>query len=148
MTLSSTWSCSLELKTDRGVPQLGLMGLGLRACPSPHLSLSDLISKMEHNHVILMIIRVSYFWKNKKFHVTFYSACDREAFECHCCCSVTQLCLTPCNPIICSVPGFPVLHYVLEFVQTHVHWVDDDIQPSHNTSYLFYIFTGKLKMFY
>ena len=26
--------------------------------------------------------------------------------------------------------GFPVLHYVLEFAQTHVHWVGDAIQPS------------------
>jgi len=27
-------------------------------------------------------------------------------------------------------PGFPVLYYLLEFVQTHVHWVDDAIQPT------------------
>ena len=26
------------------------------------------------------------------------------------------------------MPGFPVLHYLLEFAQTHVHWVDDVIQ--------------------
>ena len=31
----------------------------------------------------------------------------------------------------CSRPGFPVLHYLPEFDQTHVHWVDDDIQLSH-----------------
>ena len=29
-----------------------------------------------------------------------------------CCCSVTNLCLTVCNPIKCSTPGFPVLHYL------------------------------------
>ena len=29
----------------------------------------------------------------------------------------------------CSMPGFPVLHYLPEFAQTHVHWVDDP--PSH-----------------
>ena len=29
----------------------------------------------------------------------------------------------------CSRPGFPVLHYLPEFAQTHVHWVDDAIQP-------------------
>ena len=28
-----------------------------------------------------------------------------------------------------SPPGFPVLHYLQEFAQTHVHWVDDTIQP-------------------
>ena len=31
----------------------------------------------------------------------------------------------------CSTPGFPILHYLPEFVQTHVHWVGDAIQPSH-----------------
>ena len=31
----------------------------------------------------------------------------------------------------CSTPGFPVLHYLLELAQTHVHWVGDAIQPSH-----------------
>jgi len=36
-----------------------------------------------------------------------------------------------CNPMDCSVPGFPVLHYLLEFAQTHVHWVSDVTQPSH-----------------
>ena len=30
----------------------------------------------------------------------------------------------------CSMPGFPILHYFLEFVQTHVHWFGDAIQPS------------------
>ena len=29
------------------------------------------------------------------------------------------------------MPGFPVLHYLLEFVQTHVHWVSDAIEPSY-----------------
>ena len=38
-----------------------------------------------------------------------------------CCCSVTQLCPNLCEPMDCSTPGFPVLHYFLEFVQTHVH---------------------------
>ena len=50
------------------------------------------------------------------------------------CCSVAQLFLTPCNPMDCSMPGFPVLHYLLEFAQTHVHWVNDTIQPSHPLS--------------
>ena len=31
----------------------------------------------------------------------------------------------------CSTWGFLVLHYLWEFAQTHVHWVDDTIQPSH-----------------
>ena len=47
-----------------------------------------------------------------------------------CCCSVAQLCLTLCNPMNCITPGFPLLHYLPELSQTHVHWVGDAIQPS------------------
>ena len=46
---------------------------------------------------------------------------------CCCCCSVAQLCLTPRNAMDCSMPDFPVLHCLLEFAQTHVHWVGDAI---------------------
>ena len=34
----------------------------------------------------------------------------------------------------CSTPGFPVHHQLLEFTQTHVHWVGDAIQSSHPLS--------------
>ena len=40
----------------------------------------------------------------------------------------TQLCLTLCDPMNCSIPGFPVFHHVLELAQPHVHWVDDAIK--------------------
>ena len=50
-----------------------------------------------------------------------------------CCRSVTQSCLTPCNPIDCTTPGFPV-HHLPEFAQTHVQRVSDAIQPSHPLS--------------
>ena len=39
-----------------------------------------------------------------------------------------------CDPTDCSMSGFSVLHYLLEFAQTHVHWVSDAIQPSHPLS--------------
>ena len=45
--------------------------------------------------------------------------------------SVTQLCLTLCDPMDCSMPGLPVYHQLLEFIQTYVCWVSDAIQPSH-----------------
>ena len=48
-----------------------------------------------------------------------------------CFCSVTKSCLPPCNPMDYSTPGFPVLPYLPECVQTHVHRVGDAIQPSH-----------------
>ena len=48
--------------------------------------------------------------------------------------SVTQSCLTLCNPMDCSVPGFPVHHQLPECTQTHIYWVGDAIQPSHPQS--------------
>ena len=43
------------------------------------------------------------------------------------CCSVVKLCLTLCDPMDCSMPGFPVLQYLLEFAY---HWVGDAISSS------------------
>ena len=51
-----------------------------------------------------------------------------------CCCSVTQSCLTLCDPKDCSTPGFSVLRHLPEFAQTHVHWANDAFQPSHPLS--------------
>ena len=45
--------------------------------------------------------------------------------------SVTQLCLTLCNPTDCSTPGLPVHHQLPEFTQTHVHHVSEAIRPFH-----------------
>ena len=45
--------------------------------------------------------------------------------------SVAQSCPTLWDPTDCSTPGFPVLHHLMKFAQTHVHWVGDAIQPSH-----------------
>ena len=49
-----------------------------------------------------------------------------------CCCSVSKLCLTLCDPMDCSTPGFPVLHHLPEFA--HAHWDDDVIRLSHPLS--------------
>ena len=48
--------------------------------------------------------------------------------------SVTQSGPTLCDPMHYSTPGFPVHHQLLDFTQTHVHWVSDAIQPSHPLS--------------
>ena len=46
------------------------------------------------------------------------------------CFSVARSCPTLCDPIDCRTSVFPVLHYLPELAQTHVHWVSDAIQPS------------------
>ena len=48
-----------------------------------------------------------------------------------CFCSVAKLCPPLCDPMVCSTPGFPVLHHLPEYAQTPVHWLHDAIQPSH-----------------
>ena len=76
------------------------------------------------SYLRLEFVRLS--WFNKSFYKILISF-----FECF---SITKLCLTVCNIMNCSRPGFPVLHYLPEFVQTQVHWVSDAIQPSHPLS--------------
>ena len=55
------------------------------------------------------------------------------------CCSAAaakslQSCPTLCDPMNRSTPGLPVHHHLPESTQTHVHGVDDAIQPSHPLS--------------
>ena len=45
--------------------------------------------------------------------------------------SVTQLCLTLCDPMNHNTPGLPVHHQLLESTLTHIHRLDNAIQPSH-----------------
>ena len=47
------------------------------------------------------------------------------------CCSIAKSCLTLYDPMDYGTPSLPVSHYLLEFVQVHVHWIGDAIQPSH-----------------
>ena len=53
------------------------------------------------------------------------SDCEHSAVLGVCCCSVAQSCLTLCDPMDCSTPGFPVHHQLPELAQTHVHQVSD-----------------------
>ena len=57
--------------------------------------------------------------------------------------SVTQSCLTLCDPMNCSMAGFPVHHQLSEFTQTHVHW---SVMPS-NHLILCHPFSSCLKSF-
>ena len=48
--------------------------------------------------------------------------------------SLTESCMTLCNPMNHSMSGFLVHHQLPEFTQTHVHRVGDAIQSSHPLS--------------
>ena len=47
------------------------------------------------------------------------------------CCLVAKSCSALCDPMNCSTPDLPVLHYLPLFAQIYVHWVKDAIQQSH-----------------
>ena len=55
-------------------------------------------------------------WPNKVQQLD-YSLVITEVLLQSCCCTVTKPCLTLCDPVNCSSPGFPVLHDLLEFAK-------------------------------
>ena len=87
------------------------------------LALIDLLTFKQHYIDILKTLYLQYSSIHPSIH--FFISC----------CSVAQSCLTLCNPMECSIPGFPLLHYLLEFALTQVHWISDAIQPCHPLSF-------------
>ena len=69
---------------------------------------------------IVSLISLSFRYSNIIHFFIFYQSC----------CSVAKWCPTHCAPMDCIMPGCPVLQYLLEFAQTHVHGVGIAIQPS------------------
>ena len=80
---------------------------------------------MNQKHFKILRIGTLSFWEGPVFHCT-----TAHHFWTVASVSVSQ-CLTLCDPMDCSTPGFPVHHQLLELTQTHVHRVGDTIQPSH-----------------
>ena len=78
--------------------------------------LVSLVAQREHKvNLSLFLCNVTYPVDAKKM-VKDSSQCVLFTF----CRSVAQSCLTLRNPVVCSTPGFSVLHYLLEFAQAHV----------------------------
>ena len=63
----------------------------------------------------------------------------------HSWCSVTQPCPTLCDPMDCSIQGFPGLHHLQDLAQTQVQWVSDAIHPSISSSVI--PFSSRLQSF-
>ena len=61
--------------------------------------------------------------------LSFRDTTSSPPINCCWCCSVAKSCPTLCNPMDYSMPGFPVLHSLPGFAQTHVHWFSDGILP-------------------
>ena len=79
-----------------------------------------------------IILWVSKWWISASVEIcNFWATEDGSSVQFN---SVAQLCLTLWDPMDHSTSGLPVHHQLLEYTQTHVHWVGDAIQPSHPLS--------------
>ena len=60
-----------------------------------------------------------------------------------CCCSIAKSCPALGDPMDCSAPpppsGFPVLNYLPEFAQVHVHWVSPSIKERFSNELVLHI---------
>ena len=157
-------SCSLQLFSELGhffITELGCLPLYLHT-PSPSSCarlrsvgssqvFSGLASDSGHYTLSSLVYVVAlpslYFFKELlPYSLPFQSLGVSAILPCSVLCllacmfssvqfsSVTQSCLTLCDPMNRSTPGLPVCHQLPEFTQTHVHRVSDAIQPSHPLS--------------
>ena len=104
--------------------------LSRRQLPHRHVCFSRLLFTF-HRIICLSVHKYSSLsWYYCKAIIISYIITIFEVLQC-CCCWAAKSCPTLCNPMDCSMLGFPVLHYLLEVAQAHVHWAGDAIQPSH-----------------
>ena len=81
---------------------------------------SDVVSGIFHSASCLQ--GPSMLWYISAFHSFSFSSVQFG--------SVTQSCPALCDPMNCTMPGFPAHHQLPELAQTHVHQVSDALQPS------------------
>ena len=85
-------------------------------------------SRSQQQFSDVYIIQIEVVTDKKKLSLLLFKNCSSVQF------SSAQSCLTLCDPMNRSMPGFPVHHQLPEFTQTHIHRVSDAIQPSHPLS--------------
>ena len=98
---------------------------GFRKISSQYFSMLFCMHLREDQNVVLLVISLC------DLPDSLY---DMSSIKQHQFSSVTQPCLTLCDPMNRSIPGLPVCHQLPEITQTHVHRVGDAIQPSHPLS--------------
>ena len=88
-----------------------------------HTKLRNLVSKyFLHNHQIKFTLWAGNFYYPRMIYISILFTISVQ-FS-----SVTQSCLTLCDPMNCSTPGLPIRHQLQEFTQTQIHWISDAIQ--------------------
>ena len=89
-------------------------------CTNGYLPFNPFLTNHFVKKILGIFVWVS-FWVLCSVSLTFMSVPLSVPHSHDFCCSVPQLCLTPCDPMDSSTPGSPVLHYLLKFAQIHVH---------------------------
>ena len=146
MVLSRLWfpRCNIPLKSKVSSRLWNLPGFFWHSLDQPPVSpgVLNLPSASElFEDLVKMQILINWVWHGLRFSISNILLSDAHGAS-HgnkvlelkflpLTCSVAPSCPTLHKPMDCSRPGFPVLHYFLEFAPTHVHWFDDAIQPSH-----------------
>ena len=90
---------------------------------------ASLVSEFYHmfkEYIMQIFYRLYQKIENGALLKSFYEVNSVQSLSC------VWLFLTPWTG---STPGLPVHHHLLEFTQTHVHWISDAVQPSHPLSY-------------
>ena len=93
---------------------------------------------------------IRHIYLDKKSSEDSSSSRKKVSFSHCCCCSDAKSCPTLCSPLDCSMPGFPLLHCLLEFAWIHVYWICDAIWPSHPlppSSFAFSLFPSTKSLF-
>ena len=105
---------------------LGYVNYKLRLAKSICQQLND-NKDIYHLPVLLQVLTFDTPWGNSGWrvrHSVLLGNWWNRFLDC-CCCSVSKLCLTLCNPMDYSTSTYPVLQYLRELAQTHDHWVRD-----------------------
>ena len=111
---------------------LALLGFGFSSCLPCGL---ESLLQLDYNSVILIIVLMCSLLPNSLYlYLCYTMTLSRLLATFSQFSSVSQSCLTLCDPMDCSMPGFFVHHQLPELTQTHIHWVDDAIQPSNPLS--------------
>ena len=108
------------LISDPGLPPKPLSNTDWKGCSSEAHTFKTRTGNVSSN---LIDKQSQTKWKDKEY-------VPNERIKICCCCSVAQSCPTLWDPMDCSMPAFPMLHYLPEFAQSHVLWASGAIQPS------------------
>ena len=126
MTTAYQWMKVESSLPGSRVSQSAVMGKG--SCPQIN---KQMIGTGPKSGTQDLGINLSFLAKILRCHRALCTLLDGGQTSLAVCCSVAQSCPALCNTMDCSTLCSPVLYYLPEFAQTHVHWVDDAVQPSH-----------------